>query len=310
MNKKVSVIGAGNVGATCAQRLAQTGCADVVLLDIIEGLPQGKALDIMHSHPVIGSNASVTGTNSYEDTADSSVVVITSGSPRKPGMSRDDLLAVNSEVMKSVVSQVLRYSPGCVIIVVTNPLDAMAYLALKISGLPQKRVMGMSGVLDTGRFRSIVAAEIGVSVEDVSACILGAHGDTMVIIPRLTVVGPVPLVDLLSQKRIEELIERSTHSGAEIVGLLKTGSAFYAPGISAAQMAQAVVTDSKRVLPVCAYLDGQFGLSDIYIGVPAKIGAQGVEQVLEFELTAGERQALEASAQSVRNLIAKLDLRK
>ena len=308
MNKKVSVIGAGNVGATCAQRIAQRSCADVVLLDIIEGMPQGKALDMMHSHPIVGSNISITGTNSYRDTAGSTVVVITSGSPRKPGMSRDDLVAVNSAVMKSVVPQVLGYSPDCVIIVVTNPLDAMAYLTLKISGLPKNRVMGMSGVLDTGRFRSIVAAEIGVSVEDVSACILGAHGDTMVIIPRLTKIGPVPLTDLLPQKRIDELIDRSTSSGAEIVGLLKTGSAFYAPGMAAAQMAEAIVLDASRVLPVCAYLDGEFGLSDIYMGVPAKIGAAGVEKVLEFELTPDEQVALAKSAQSVRNLIDMLDL--
>ncbi len=308
MNKKISVIGAGNVGATCAQRIAQRGCADVVLLDIVEGMPQGKALDMMHSHPIVGADISITGTNSYRDTAGSSVVVITSGSPRKTGMSRDDLVAVNSAVMKSVVPQVLEHSADCVIIVVTNPLDAMAYLTLKISGLHKSRVMGMSGVLDTGRFRSIVAAEMGVSVENVSACILGAHGDTMVIIPRLTKIGPVPLTDLLPQKRVDELIDRSVNSGAEIVGLLKTGSAFYAPGMAAAQMAEAIVKDAKRVLPVCAYLDGEFGLSDIYMGVPAKIGAAGVEEVLEFDLMPDEQKALSKSAESVRNLIAMLDL--
>jgi malate dehydrogenase len=308
VKSKVTVIGAGNVGATCAQRVAQGGYADVVLLDIVEGMPQGKAIDMMHSHPIVGSSRSIVGTNSYDDTAGSDVVVITSGSPRKPGMSRDDLVAVNSAVMNSVVPQVLKHSPDCILIVVTNPLDAMVYLVLKISGLPSSRVMGMSGVLDTGRFRSIIAAHLDVSVQDVHACILGAHGDTMVIMPRLSTVGGVPLTQLLSKQEIDKLVDRSVKSGAEVVSLLKTGSAFYAPGIAAAQMAESIVLDSKRILPVCAYLDGQFGLSDIYLGVPAKIGADGVEKVLEFELTDEEKLALDKSAESVRELIAKLDL--
>jgi malate dehydrogenase len=308
VSNKVSVIGAGNVGATCAQRVAQGGYADVVLLDIVKGMPQGKSIDMMHSHPIVGSISQIIGTNSYEDTAGSDVVVITSGSPRKPGMSRDDLVAINTEVMKGVVPEVLKYSPNCVIIVVTNPLDAMVYLVLKISGLPKNRVMGMSGVLDTGRFRSIIADALDVSIEDVSTCILGAHGDTMVIVPRLTTIGCVPITELLSKEAIDELIDRSVHSGAEIVSLLKTGSAFYAPGTAAAQMAESIVLDSKRILPVCAYLDGEFGLSDIYLDVPAKIGAGGVEKVLEFELTPDEKAALDRSAQSVRELIDKLDL--
>lgn len=308
MKSLASVIGAGNVGATCAQRVAQGGYADVVLLDIVEGMPQGKAIDMMHSHPIVGSSRSIVGTNSYKDTAGSDVVVITSGSPRKPGMSRDDLVSVNSGVMKSVVPQVLKHSPDCVIIVVTNPLDAMVYLALKISGLPSRRVMGMSGVLDAGRFRSIVAAHLDVSAEDVSACILGAHGDTMVIVPRLTTVGGVPLPELLPKQEIDKLVDHSVNSGAEIVSLLKTGSAFYAPGIAAAQMAKSIILDSKCILPVCAYLNGEFGLSDIYLSVPAKIGADGVEKVLEFDLKPDEKVALDKSAQSVRELIDKLDL--
>ncbi|MFC1978724.1 malate dehydrogenase [Chloroflexota bacterium] len=308
MSNKVSVIGTGNVGATCAQRVAQGDYADVVLLDIVNGMPQGKAIDMMHSHPIVGSTSSIIGTNKYEDTAGSDVVVITSGSTRKPGMDRRDLAFTNAEVIKSVVPQVLEHSPYCVMIMVTNPLDAMAYLALKLSKLPKNRVMGMSGVLDTARFRAIIAAELDVSVEDVSACILGAHGDTMAPIPRLTTVGCVPITELLSKEKIDVLVDSSIHSGAEIVGLLKNGSAFYAPGVSAAQMAEAVVLDSKRILPVAAYLEGEFGLSGIYLGVPAKVGAGGVEQILEFELTADEKAALEKSAQSVRDLITDLDL--
>jgi len=288
--------------------VAQGDYADVVLLDIVNGMPQGKAIDMMHSHPIVGSISNVIGTNSYEDTAGSNVVVITSGSARKPGMDRRDLAFTNAEVIKSVVPQVLEHSPDCVIIMVTNPLDAMAYLALKLSKLPKNRVMGMSGVLDTARFRAIIAAELDVSVEDVSACILGAHGDTMAPIPRLTTVGCVPITELLSEEKIDELIDRSIHSGAEIVGLLKDGSAFYAPGVAAAQMAEAVVMDSKRVLPVAAYLEGEFGLSGIYLGVPAKVGAGGVERILEFDLTADEKAALEKSVQMVRDLITDLDL--
>jgi malate dehydrogenase len=280
----------------------------VLLLDIVEGMPQGKAIDMMHSHPIVGSISSIIGTNEYEDTAGSDVVVITSGSARKPGMDRRDLAFTNAAVIRSVVPQVLEHSPDCVIIMVTNPLDAMAYLALKLSNLPNSRVMGMSGVLDTARFRAIIAAELDVSVEDVSACILGAHGDTMAPIPRLTTVGCVPITELLSKEKIAELIDRSVHSGAEIVGLLKNGSAFYAPGIAAAHMAEAVVRDSKRILPVAAYLEGEFGLSGIYLGVPAKIGAGGVEHIMEFELMPDEKAALEKSGQTVRDLIADLDL--
>jgi len=296
------------VGATCAQRIAQCGYADVVLLDIVEGMPQGKAIDMMHSHPIVGSISSIIGTNEYEDTAGSDVVVITSGSARKPGMDRRDLAFTNAAVIRSVVPQVLEHSPDCVIIMVTNPLDAMAYLALKLSNLPNNRVMGMSGVLDTARFRAIIAAELDVSVEDVSACILGAHGDTMAPIPRLTTVGCVPITELLSKEKIDVLVDRSVHSGVEIVGLLKNGSAFHAPGIAAAHMAEAVVRDSKRILPVAAYLEGEFGLSGIYLGVPAKIGAGGVERIMEFELMSDEKAALDKSAQTVRDLIVDLDL--
>jgi malate dehydrogenase len=271
-------------------------------------MPQGKAIDMMHSRPVVGSISNIIGTNSYEDTAGSDVVVITSGSARKPGMDRRDLAFINAEVIKNVVPQVLEHSPDCVIIMVTNPLDAMAYLALNLSNLPKNRVMGMSSVLDTARFRAIIAAELDVSIEDVSACILGAHGDTMAPITRLTTVGCVPITELLSKEKIDVLTDRAVHSGAEIVGLLKDGSAFYAPGVAAAQMAEAVVKDSKCILPVAAYLEGEFGINGIYLGVPAKVGAGGVEQILEFELTSDEKAALEKSAQTVCDLITDLNL--
>lgn len=309
MRKKITVIGAGNVGATAAQRIWQRGFADVVLLDIIAGMPQGKAIDLMHSGPITGSDAHITGTNDYAKTSDSDIVVVTSGLPRKPGMSRDDLLSANQEIVTGVIRNVVKYSPGCILIIVTNPLDAMAYLALHVSGFPRNRVMGMSGVLDTARMRAIIAAEMNVSVEDVTAIILGAHGDTMVAIPRLTTVGGVPITELLPSTTIDIIMDRAAHSGAEVVSLLKTGSAFYAPGLAVAHMAEAVIMDTKRILPVSAYLKGEYGIDGVFLGVPAKIGSAGVEQILEFQLTAEEAASLQKSAGSVRELVDLMKLR-
>ncbi len=306
MVSKVSVVGAGNVGASCAQRIAERGYADVVLLDIIEGLPQGKGLDMLESAPILRSDAHLVGTNNYQETANSDVVVITSGIPRKPDMSREELLQTNANIVSGVVRKVVEHSPNCTIIVVTNPLDAMTYLALRISQFPRNRVMGMSGILDTSRLRSFIAAELNVSVEDVSACILGQHGAAMLVIPRLCTVYGVPITKLLPQETINRLIERTIGAGAEIVGLLKTGSAFYAPSAAVAQMVETIILDKKRILPCATYLDGEYGIKDSVIGIPVKLGKNGIEQIIELELTAEEKSALTKTAQAVRELVENL----
>jgi len=308
MRKKITVVGAGNVGATCAQRIAEKGYADVVLVDIIEGLPQGKALDILQSGPIIASDSRLTGTNSYAETADSDIAVITSGVPRKPGMSRDDLILTNMEIIKGVTENVVHYSPNCIIIMVTNPLDAMAQLTLHVSKFPRNRVFGQSGILDTTRFRTFLATELDVSVEDVSACVLGGHGDTMVAIPRLSTVGGIPMTELLPKDKIDAIVERTVKGGGEIVSLLKTGSAYYAPAAATVQMVEAIIFDKKRILPCAAYLEGEYGIEGVYVGVPAKLGANGIEQIIELKLTPEEDAALKRSAEAVRELVSIMKL--
>jgi malate dehydrogenase len=308
MRNKVTVVGAGNVGATCAQRIVEGGYADVVMVDIIEGLPQGKALDILQSGPILNFDSSIIGTNGYEDTADSDIVVITSGIARKPGMSRDDLILTNMKIIKEVTENVVKYSPNCVIIVVTNPLDAMTQLAFHVSRFPKNRVMGQSGILDSSRFRAFIAMELGVSVDDVDACLLGGHGDTMVAIPRLTTVGGIPMTELLPKDRVDAIVERTVKGGAEIVGLLKTGSAYYAPSAATVQMVEAIVFDRKKILPCAAYLEGEYGINGAYVGVPAKLGASGIEQIIELKLTEDESAALKRSVEAVKELVAIMKL--
>jgi len=301
--KKLTVVGAGNVGATAAHWAASKELGDIVLVDIIEGVPQGKGLDLMEASPVEGFDSNIIGTNNYEDTADSDVVIVTAGIPRKPGMSRDDLLKTNYKIVSTVAENIVRYSPNAIIIVVSNPLDVMAYTAFKASGFPSNRVFGMAGVLDSARFRTFLAMELGVSVEDISALVLGGHGDTMVPVLSCAFAGCIPVTRLIKPDRLEEIVQRTRQGGAEIVNYLKTGSAFYAPSASAVQMAEAVLKDKKRVLPVAAYLNGEYGAKDIYTGVPCIIGGNGVEKVLEIELTAEEQAALNNSIQAVRELM-------
>jgi malate dehydrogenase len=308
MRSKVTVVGAGNVGATCAQRIMEKGYADVVLVDIIEGMPQGKALDILQSGPILNSDARIVGTNGYEETADSDIAVITSGIARKPGMSRDDLILTNMKIIKEVTENVVEYSPHCIIIVVTNPLDAMTQLALHVSKFPKNRVMGQSGILDSSRLRTFIAMELGVSVDDVAACLLGGHGDTMVAIPRLTTVGGIPMTELLPKDRVDAIVERTVKGGAEIVGLLKTGSAYYAPSAAAVQMVEAIIFDRKKILPCAAYLEGEYGINGAYVGVPAKLGASGIEQIIELKLTEEESAALKRSAEAVKELVSIMKL--
>lgn len=303
MRSKISVIGAGNVGATLAQRLFEKGYADVVIVDIVDGLPQGKGLDMLQTGPITSSDAHVTGTNSYEETANSDIVVITSGVPRKPGMSRDDLVLTNTNIVRPVTEQVVKYSPNCIIILVANPLDAMTQLAIHTSKFPRNRVFGQSGILDSARYRTFLAQELDVSVEDVYACILGGHGDTMVAIPRLTTVGGIPITELLSQETINRIVERTVKGGGEIVALLKTGSAFYAPAAATAQMVESILLDKKRILPCAAYLDGEYGIKGVVVGVPAKLGQNGIEQIIELKLTSEESAALKKSAEAVQELI-------
>ena len=308
MNNKISIIGAGNVGASCAQRIAERGYADIVLVDVIKGLPQGKALDIMESAPICGFDIRITGTNSYQETADSDVVVVTSGLARKPGMDRDELLQANMNIITEVIRNVANYSPSCIITMVTNPIDAMAHLAINISQFPRNRVLGLSGVLDTSRLRSFIAAELDVSVKDVFACILGQHGEAMVVIPRLSTVGGVPITELLPQETINKLVERAIKGGAEIVGLLKTGSAFYAPSASVAHMVDAIILDKKQILPCATYLDGEYGIKDTVLTVPVKLGRNGIEQIIELELTDEEKAALIDSARAVQQLLKAMKL--
>ena len=303
MRNKVTVIGAGNVGATTAHRLAERGYADIVLVDIIEGMPQGKALDLYEASPVVGVDAQIVGANSYEETADSTVVVITSGVARKPGMSRDDLLKTNMGIVADVTRKVVAGSPNAILIVVSNPLDAMCHVAYEAAGFPSERVVGMAGILDTARYRSFVAEELNVSVQDVHAYVLGGHGDTMVPLASYTTVAGIPIQELLPADRIEATIDRTRKGGAEIVGLLKTGSAFYAPSAAVAEMVDAIILDQKRILPCAALLTGQFGINNLYVGVPVKLGAGGIEQILEIKLTAAEQAALENSAAAVQGLV-------
>ena len=303
MRKKVTVVGAGNVGATAAQRIHELGYADVVLVDIVEDLPQGKALDMLESGPVIGSDAQITGSNGYEETANSDLVIITAGIARRPGMSRDDLLLTNMKIIGSVTSEVVKHSPNCLIMVVSNPLDAMCHHAYKVSGFPKERVFGMAGVLDTARFRTFIAQELNVSVEDVQAYVLGGHGDDMVPLVRYTTAGGIPISDLLPQETVDGLVQRARQGGGEIVALLKSGSAYYAPSAAIAQMTESILLDKKRILPCCTYLEGQYGIDGLCMGVPIKLGAGGVEQVIEIKLTDDEQAALNRSAASVKELV-------
>jgi len=304
---KVTVVGAGNVGGTTAQRLAERNYADVVLVDIVEGLPQGKALDILESGPVLGFDSNVTGTNSYEETAGSDVVVITSGSPRKPGMSRDDLLKTNQNIVGSVTAEIVKHSPEAILVMVANPLDAMCHVAMETSGFPRERVVGMAGILDTARYRTFIAQELGVSVRDVFALVLGGHGDTMVPLPSMATVGGVSITDLMPKDRVDAIVDRARNGGAEIVGLLQSGSAFYAPSAAAVEMVDAILQDQKRILPCAASLKGEYGLNDLFVGVPVKLGANGIEEVVELDLAESERSALEKSADSVRELVEVLN---
>jgi malate dehydrogenase len=306
--KKISIIGAGFVGATAAHWAAEKELGDVVIVDIIEGLPQGKALDLFEASPVEGFDAKVIGTNSFEETRDSDVVIITSGVPRKPGMSREDLLETNKKIIESVVAQVVEKSPQAILIMVTNPLDTMTYLAFKKSKFPRERVMGMAGILDTARFKAFIAMELSVSVEDIQALLLGGHGDEMVPLPRYTTVSGIPLTQLLPKGTIDRLVDRTRKGGGEIVNFLKTGSAFYAPSAAAIQMTEAVLKDKKRILPCCVYLNGEYGLKDICFGVPVKLGAKGAESIIEIQLTEEEKALVSKSAESVKKSIAELKL--
>jgi len=305
MRRKVTVIGAGNVGATAAQEIARRNYADVVLVDIVEGLPQGKALDMNQAGPVLGYEARVTGTNSYEETAGSEVVVVTSGRPRAPGMSRDDLVTTNQAIVKAVTEQAVAQSPGAVLVVVTNPLDAMCHVARDASGFPKERVVGMAGILDTARFRTFIAWETGMSDEDVQAMVLGGHGDQMVPVVSATTVGGVPLTKLVGAERIDSMVERTRKGGGEIVNLLGT-SAWYAPGAAVAQMVDSIMLDQKRVLPCTALLEGEYGIDGLYMGVPVVLGEAGVERVIELDLNAAERAELATSAAAVTEVVAVL----
>jgi len=303
MKSKVTVVGAGNVGATTAQRIHQLGYADVVLVDVVEDLPQGKSLDMLESAPVMGTDAKIVGSNSYEATANSDVVVITAGIARRPGMSRDDLLLTNMRITTSVTEQVVKYSPNCVIMPVTNPLDAMVQNVYEASGFPRSRVFGMAGVLDTARFRTFIAEELNVSVEDIQAFVLGGHGDDMVPLVRFTNVGGIPISELMAEEKIDQLVKRTRSGGGEIVELLKEGSAYYAPSAAITQMVEAILLDKKRILPACVYLEGEFGINGLCVGVPVKLGAGGMEQVMEIKLTADEQAALKSSADTVQELV-------
>ncbi len=303
MRSKITVIGAGFVGSTLVQRLAERDYADVVMYDIVPNMPQGKALDILEAGPVLGYDTLVTGTNDYADTTDSDIVVITSGFPRKPGMSRDDLLKKNQEIITEVTQQVVKHSPNAIIIMVSNPLDAMAQLALKISGFPRERLIGMAGVLDTARFRTFIAQEVGASVRDVQAYVLGGHGDTMVPLARMCTVAGVPISKLISAERIEQIVQRARDGGAEIVKLLGTGSAYFAPSASVLQMIDSILLDKKMIVPATVYLQGEYGINNLYIGVPVKLGAKGLEEIIEVELTDSEQNALKKSAAAVQELV-------
>ncbi len=304
--KKVTVVGAGNVGATTAHRLADKELCDVVLVDIIEGMPQGKALDLAESGPVEGYDCKLVGTNGYRETANSDIVVITSGIARKPGMSRDDLLNTNAGIVGSVTQEIVKHSPNCIIIVVSNPLDAMSQVAFKKSGFPKNRVIGMAGVLDSARMRTFLAEALNVSVENVTAFVLGGHGDTMVPLPRYSTCAGIPVTELLPKEVIDQIVTRTANGGAEIVSLLKTGSAYYAPSAATVEMVEAILKDKKKILPCAAYLEGEYGINGLYVGVPVKLGANGIEEIIQINLTTDERAALQKSAGAVQELVTVL----
>ena len=303
MRNKVTVVGSGNVGATGAHWIAAKELADVVLIDILDGVPQGKSLDLLEAMPIEKKDSHVLGTNDYADTANSDIVVITAGVPRKPGMSRDDLLNTNHKIMSDVVSKVVKYSPNCILIIVSNPLDAMAQAAYKLSGFPRERVIGMAGVLDSSRFRTFIAQELSVSVENVTAFVLGGHGDTMVPLARYSTVAGIPITELMNAETIERLVQRTRDGGAEIVKYLKTGSAYYAPSAAFTEMVEAILKDKKKILPCAAYLDGEYGINGLFVGVPCKLGEKGIEQIIEIKLSADEQEALEKSAGAVKELV-------
>jgi len=303
---KITIVGAGNVGATLAQRLAERDYADIVLVDILEGVPQGKALDLLEAGPVVGYDSMLIGTDTYEETAGSHIGIITGGIARKPGMTREDLVATNAAVVRGVTEALVQRSPDCILIVVSNPLDAMVTLAHRVSGFPKRRVVGMAGILDTARFRTFVAQALGVSVQDVQAYVLGGHGDDMVPLARLCTAGGVPIRALLPPQQIAQLVDRTRKGGGEIVNLLKTGSAFYAPSAAVAEMVDAIVLDQKRILPCSVLLEGEYGIRGLFIGVPVKLGASGVEEIIEIDLESEERAALERSAQAVLDVVSLL----
>ena len=306
MRKKVTIVGAGNVGATTAHWLAAKELADIVLVDVVDGVPQGKALDLLEAMPIERSDVSITGANDYAKTANSDIVVITAGFPRKPGMSRDDLLRANAEIVGAATEQVVKLSPNCILIIVTNPLDAMCEVARRKSGFPRERILGMAGVLDSARFSTFIAAELGVSVENVHSFVLGGHGDQMVPLPRFSTVAGVPITDLMDDATIDRLVKRTAGGGGEIVAFLKTGSAYYAPSRAIAEMVDAILKDKHKILPCAAYLQGEFGIRDLFVGVPCKLGAKGLEGIFEVKLTAEEERALRKSAEAVRELVGAL----
>ena len=310
MRKKITVVGAGNVGANCAVRIADKELADVVLVDVVEGVPQGKGLDLLQSGPVQGYDVTVTGANDYTPTENSDIAIITAGFPRKPGMSRDDLLMANYDIIKAATEGVAKHSPNCIIIVVTNPLDAMAQAAYWVSGFPKNRVIGMAGVLDSARFRTFIAMELGVSVENVVGVVMGGHGDTMVPLVRLCNVSGIPLTELMDQAKIDEIVNRTANGGAEIVKYLKTGSAYYAPSASAVEMAESILKDKKKVLPCAAYLEGEYGINGLFVGVPVKLGAKGIEKIYQVKLLPEEQAKLDKSAASVKELVEVLKSKK
>ena len=308
MRAKITIVGSGNVGATAAHWIAAKELGDVVLVDIIEGVPQGKGLDLLEAMPIEKRDSHVLGTQDYADTANSDIAVITAGIPRKPGMSRDDLLNTNYNIMKDVVGKIVKNSPNCILIIVSNPLDAMAQTAFKLSGLPRERVIGMAGVLDSARFRAFIAEELKVSVENVTAFVLGGHGDTMVPLPRYSTVAGIPITELIAKDRLDALVQRTRDGGAEIVKYLKTGSAYYAPSAAVAEMVEAILKDKKKILPCAAYLQGEYGINGLYVGVPVKLGAKGIEQIIEIKLTPEEKVALDKSAAAVKELCAVINV--
>ena len=308
MRHKATIVGSGNVGATAAHWIASKELADIVLIDIVEGIPQGKGLDLLEAMPIEKRDSNIIGTNDYADTANSDIVVITAGIPRKPGMSRDDLLNTNHKIMNDVVGKIVRHSPNCILIIVSNPLDAMAQAAYKMSGFPRERVIGMAGVLDSARFRTFIAQELKVSVENVTAFVLGGHGDTMVPLPRYSTVAGIPITELMDQATLERIVQRTRDGGAEIVKHLKTGSAYYAPSAAVTEMVEAILKDKKKILPCAAYLNGEYGIHGLFVGVPVKLGAKGIEQIIEIKLTPDEKAELDKSVAAVKELIAVINV--